>query len=211
MKTEKIDNGIYILKVPFEDLTTTVYFYKCEQEVAVIDSATFSSDVDDYIIPALNEIGVKREEVKYLLLTHDHGDHMGGLKRLSEIFTDAVIGVSFGLDLPNRTDLIDGNTVLGSLMSVCLPGHTNHSFGFYDLKTKTLLSGDCLQLSGVGKYRDGIWNKDLYIASINKLKNMEIERIVASHEYEPLGSIAEGKTQVIRYLDECIALAKSNH
>lgn len=207
MKTEKIDNGIYRLRIPFEDLTTTVYSYKCEQGVAIIDSATYSSDVDDYIIPALNEIGVKREEVKYLLLTHDHGDHIGGLKRLSEIFTDAVIGVSFGLDLPNKIDLFDGNIVLGSLMSVYLPGHTNHSFGFYDLKTKTLLSGDCLQLSGVGKYRDGIWDKDLYIASINKLKNMKIERIVASHEYDPLGSIAAGKTQVIRYLDECIARA----
>lgn len=207
MIIEKIDNGIYRLRIPFEDLTTTVYFYICQQGVAVIDSATYSSDVDDYIIPALNEIGVKREEVKYLLLTHDHGDHMGGINRLSEVFTEAVIGTSFELDLPNRTDLIDGNIVLGSLMSVYLPGHTNHSFGFYDLKTKTLLSGDCLQLSGVGKYRDGIWDKDLYIASINKLKNMKIERIVASHEYDPLGSIAEGKTQVIHYLDECIARA----
>lgn len=207
MKTEKIDIGLYRVRIPFEDLTTTVYFYVCEQGVAIIDSATYSSDVDNYIIPALGEIGVKREDVKYLLLTHDHGDHMGGLKRLSEIFTDAVCGVSFGLDLPNRIDLVDENIVLGSLMSVYLPGHTNHSFGFYDIKTETLLSGDCLQLSGVGKYRDGIWDKNLYINSVNKLKNMEIERIVASHEYDPLGSIAEGKMQVIRYLDECIARA----
>lgn len=207
MKTEKIDIGLYRVRIPFEDLTTTVYFYVCEQGVAIIDSATYSSDVDNYIIPAIGEIGVKREEVKYLLLTHDHSDHMGGLNRLSEVFTDAVCGASFGLDLPNRIDLVDGNIVLGSLMSVYLPGHTNHSFGFYDIKTKTLLSGDCLQLSGVGKYRDGIWDKNLYINSVNKLKNMEIERIVASHEYDPLGSIAEGKMQVIRYLDECIACA----
>ena len=94
-------------------------------------------------------------------------------------------------------------------MAIYLPGHTEHSFGFFDISTKTLLSGDCLQLNGVGKYRNGIANMDLYISSVNKLKRMDINRIVAAHEYDPFGSTAEGKSSVLRYLNKCYEIAKN--
>lgn len=208
MDIDRIDKGIFRLRVPFETLTTSVYFYVCEQGTAIIDSATYPSDVDDYIVPALKECSIQGTDVKFLLLTHDHCDHNGGTQRLSEIFADARIGTSFAIDSPDRMELVDGETILGGLKAVFLPGHTSNSFGFYDAATKTLLSGDCLQLDGIGKYRDGIWNAAVYIDSINKLKHMDIRRIVAAHEYDPLGSVAEGQTAVENYLDACISIAK---
>jgi len=209
MDIDRIDKGIFRLRVPFETLTTSVYFYVCEQGAAIIDSATYPSDVEGYILPALKECGIQRTDVKFLLLTHDHSDHNGGTQHLSEIFSDAKIGTSFAIDSPNRMELVDGETVLGGLKAVFLPGHTSDSFGFYDANTKTLLSGDCLQLDGIGKYRDGIWNVAVYIDSINKLKYMDIRRIVAAHEYDPLGSVAEGKSAVEIYFDTCISIAKT--
>ena len=91
-------------------------------------------------------------------------------------------------------------------MSVHLPGHTADSMGYLDLRSHTLLSGDCLQLKGIGKYRNGIGNKDTYIASVNKLRAIDVRRIVAAHEYDPLGSIAEGRAAVDAYLDLCLAV-----
>lgn len=208
MHIDQIDNGIFRLLIPFEDITTTVYIYVCHQGVAVIDSAAYPSDVDAYIVPALGEMNISYTDVKYLLLSHCHGDHTGGIHRLSEIFPKAILGTSFAMDLPNRVDLADGMRILGNLHAVYLPGHADHSFGFYDASTKTLLSADCLQLNGIGKYRKGIWDCDLYIDSVNKLKGMNVERIVAAHEYDPLGSIAEGKTAVMRYLNMCIEIAE---
>lgn len=208
MSVNKIDQGVFRILIPFENITTTVYVYEYEQEVAIVDSANSSLDVDKYILPTLHELNIPFERVKLLLLTHDHGDHCGGLKRLAEVFTEAAIGTSFDISLPGRVELSDGRFVLGSLMAVLLPGHTSSSFGFYDVNTKTLLSGDCLQLDGIGKYRSGISDVEKYINSVNKLKSMDIKRIVAAHEYEPFGSIAEGKSAVEQYLNECIKIAE---
>ncbi len=209
MNIQKIDNGIFRILIPFEELTTTVYVYVCERGVAIIDSATYASDVDEYIMPALDEINIQYNAVKYLLLTHKHSDHAGGIVRLTEKFPNAIVCTSFNIDLSNRIELFNDKIILGNLMAIYLPGHTEHSFGFFDISTKTLLSGDCLQLNGVGKYRNGIANIDLYISSVNKLKRMDINRIVAAHEYDPFGSTAEGKSSVLRYLNKCYEIAKN--
>lgn len=205
---EKIDNGLFRILIPFEELTTTVYLYMCEQGMAIIDSATYSSDVDKYIIPALKELGISQRDVKYLLLTHRHGDHSGGIRRLAELFPDAIVGTSYPLEIANRIDLEDNKILFGSLKGIHLPGHTDHTFGFFDTATKTLLSGDCLQLDGVGKYRNGIQNFEQYAASVNRLKQMDIDRIVAAHEFDPLGSLAEGKQGIMDYLNACIRIAE---
>lgn len=208
VNVEKIDNGIFRILIPFKEVTTTVYIYVCKQGTAIIDSATYSSDIDEYIIPALESMNIPQNTVKFLLLTHNHRDHAGGIRRLSENFPNAMLCTSFNIDLSNRIDLVDDKTIFGNLKAIYLPGHTEHSFGFYDVATKTLLSGDCLQLDGVGKYRNGIKNIDLYLESVNKLKGIDINRIVAAHEYDPLGSIAEGKSSVLRYLNKCAEIAK---
>lgn len=204
MYTESIEKGISRLKIPFEDLTTTVYFYESNEGVAIIDSATYASDVDNYILPALEELKISRDKVKNLLLTHSHGDHAGGIKRLSEIFSKATVGASFETGLKNQIILEDNQKILGNLVAVSLSGHTENSFGFFDTATKTLLSGDCLQLNGIGKYRNNVANAKMYEKSISKLKKMDIERIVAAHEFEPLGSLARGKEEVAVYLEECL-------
>lgn len=202
--TDKLAQGIFRIKVPFDDIFTTVYVYVCDEGVALIDSATYSADADKYIVPALNELGI--ENVKYLLLTHNHDDHMGGIYRLKEIFSDARIFATFKTELSDSHILTDGQTIIGNLQAIYLPGHTDNSVGYFDLKTKTLMSGDCLQLAGIGKYRGGIAYPEQYINSCNKLKNMDIRRIVAAHEYDPLGSIAEGEKTVKEYLDKCIEI-----
>jgi glyoxylase-like metal-dependent hydrolase (beta-lactamase superfamily II) len=104
--------------------------------------------------------------------------------------------------------LTDGEKLLGCLQVVSLPGHTKNSVGFLDLRSKTLLSGDCLQLKGIGKYRNGISRPAEYIQSIKRLQEMDIECIVAAHEYDPLGSIADGKAEVSQYLELCLQIAQ---
>ena len=99
---ENLISGIFRIKVPFEDLFTTVYVYKSDDGVALIDSATYSTDVDNYIIPALKEAEISFQEVKYLLFTHEHGDHFGGSIRLKEVFSDATVATSFETDIFNK-------------------------------------------------------------------------------------------------------------
>lgn len=203
-KIESLGHGLFRILVPFEDLTTTVYVIKGESGSAVIDCATFSSDVDEYILPALKNIGIDASDVKHILLSHSHTDHCGGIRRMSECLTNVDIHASFELDIQRYHRLMNGELILERLQAVLLPGHTDNSFGFFDIYTSSLLSADCLQLKGVGLYRKGIAYPELYRSSINMLRNMPIRRIVAAHEYDPLGSIADGESAVNRYLDLCL-------
>lgn len=208
MYAERIAEHLYRVRVPFEDLTTTVYVAIYEQGVAIIDSATYARDADHYILPALSELDIASRQIKVLALTHAHADHSGGLSRLSELFPNAEIRALEQLPYPAYRSLADGDILLGGLQVLHLPGHTRKSVGYLDLRTKTLLSGDCLQLSGIGKYRNGIGYPELYLESIEKARSMDISRIVASHEYDPLGSLAEGKEAVKTYLDTCAEIAR---
>ena len=206
MSIAKIDEGIYRVLIPFEDdITTTVYVVVTDRGAAVIDSATYPSDADNYILPALCELRVALESVKYILLTHPHSDHAGGAARLSELLPHATLASAFCKDEPHSLKLTDGDMILDILQVVALPGHTLDSIAFFDVETKTLLSGDCLQLYGVGKYKKGVGHRDCYRNSIEKLRKMDLKRIVAAHEYEPLGSVAEGESAIAEYLHTCLA------
>lgn len=208
MDMKMIDEGLYRLYVPFEDIATAVFFAVYDGGTVIIDTATYPQDADNYIIPALAELGIDREAVKYMALTHKHGDHAGGASRLSELLPWACILSPEPKKGVSSVQLNDGEVLLGGMRAICLAGHTDRSFGFYDIKTRTLFSGDCLQLGGIGRYTNGIKYPELYLASVEKLRGMDIERIVASHEYVPLGSTAEGKKAVKIYLDTCEDIAR---
>lgn len=208
MSLELIAQGIFRLKVPFEELYTSVFFVQCGEEWAVIDCATTEWDVDSYILPAIKSL---QGNVTHLLLTHGHGDHAGGAERmLAHLPALCLCTAENWTRTPYRT-LSDGEILLGRLQVVSLPGHSSHSVAYLDLPTKTLLSGDCLQLAGVGKYVHGIAYPERYLCSIERLRGMSIERIVASHDYVPLGCWAEGADAVTRYLDECEGICRESY
>ena len=173
MKFEKIGDGIFRILIPFEGwVCTTVYVVLDGDRAFLIDSATYPSDIDGYVLPALSELGIGGEAVECLLLTHFHSDHVGGAERLMEAFPNmAVMGGASddtsavsGLALSGRySRLSDGKMIGERLMAVALAGHTRDSFGFFDVKTGTLLSGDCLQQRGIGKYRNGVAHPEAYM------------------------------------------------
>lgn len=200
-----ITDTIYRIQIPFEAIYTTAYVAKYEDGVAIIDSGDKPADVDDYILPALVELGIHTTDVRYLLLTHDHGDHAGGIRRLAECFPNAIVRASFPMDIANFAPLVDEEVLLGGLQVLFLPGHNRYATGYFDLPTGTLLSGDCLQLSGVDKYRNGVAEPEMYVQSVEKLLAMpSLHRIAAAHEYDPYGCLAEGKDEVERYLRYCM-------
>ncbi len=204
MSFEPIEKGIFLLKIPFEDLYTSVYAVKAGEEIALIDTATTDFDVDTYIVPALREL-IKQEggALRYILLTHSHGDHAGGARRLSSLFPLVPVCAFAPMEFPSFRRLLDEEEMMGRLRVIHLPGHTPYSVGYFDTQSRLLLSGDCLQLRGVGKYTNGISDRRAYLASLARLGGMEIDCIVASHDYVPLGSTARGREAVAQYLEAC--------
>ncbi len=194
---------IFRLKVPFENLYTTVFFIRSRGRLALIDSASSADDAERYLIPAIRQL---TGEPTYLFLTHLHGDHAGGAPRLLEAFPTMQVCSFEQIAHERFVQLHDGDCFFDRIQVVALPGHTEYSVGYLDLQTRTLFSGDCLQLAGVDKYVHGIACTEQYLQSVERLKTMNLSRIVASHEYVPLGSIAEGKNAVSVYLEACRTL-----
>ena len=203
-KITRLSDGLYRLYIPFEELCTAVFFAVYEEGTVIIDSATYPSDAEIYILPALHSLGIAPEQVRVIALTHSHGDHAGGAMRLSELLPNAEIVATEPTKISNVREIGDGDTVLGGLRAVILSGHTKKSAGYLDERSGILLSGDCLQLGGIGRYRNGIKYPELYRASVERVRGMDIKKLVASHEYDPLGSIAEGRAEIEKYLDICL-------
>jgi len=205
---EELYPSVYRLKVPFEDIYTAVFLVKSDRGCMLFDTGAKAADATDIIIPALCRLGIAAEELKYIFCSHAHGDHAGGLRTLVSLYPSACVlsGSSFVKDrlaLENHRKLTDGEELLPGFTAIYLPGHTGDIFCLFDTKTKTLISSDALQLCGITKYGCGLDVYDSYIKTLDRLCGMDIECIIASHEYYPLGAIAQGKEKVAEYLSEC--------
>jgi glyoxylase-like metal-dependent hydrolase (beta-lactamase superfamily II) len=191
---EKITERIYRLRVPFENLYTSVFFILTKDGVAVVDCATANTDVDGYILPALKSLGVDKNFIKYLILTHSHGDHVGGLERMGILFP--------------RVEIVNGVLPLAlDGITLCeLKGHTLGCIGVFDKESGTLISGDGLQGEGIGKYRCSLESKDEYLKTVETLKrDTRIKRILFSHAYEPWQKDhATGEAEIEKCLSDCI-------
>ena len=193
MSFQQETQGIYRLKIPFEDLYTSVFLIHTKQGNVLVDCGTYPSDVDKYIIPSIEGLGLKLKDINYLILTHSHGDHTGGLSRL--------------LDLNTMLQVVDGmmSILLDGIVMYEMKGHTLDCIGILDERSGSLISGDGLQGEGIGKYRCSLVSKDEYIKTIEKIqKDERVKNILFSHAYEPwCKDGAFGREKVLNCLRDC--------
>jgi len=198
MKFEREVGNIYRLKVPFDNIYTSVFLIKTERGNVLVDCATTKQDVDEWIVPALSEIRLSITDIKYLVLTHKHRDHAGGKERL--------------LELNPRLEIIDRlrDDFANGLTTYEMKGHTLDCIGILDMQSSTLISGDGLQGYGVEKYRCSLKSNEEYIKTIEKIRqDKRIKNILFSHAYEPwCKDVAFGREEVERCLLDCINYIK---
>ena len=209
---EKINEYTYALTIPYKDIFTTVYFVKTEAGALIFDTASYACDVEYAIIPALGELGIGEDELRYVFISHNHTDHAGGLGDLLKAFPKACI-ISRSEALREKFEGYEflspseGELLLDSLSVVFITGHTKDSAALYDSRTQTLISGDCLQLYGI--LGSGLWGANIsfqpeYAKAIGKLRGMNIDSILTAHDYYPLGRMYFGKSAVASALDACL-------
>lgn len=199
---EKVVENIFCLQVPFDGDSTSVFAFECDEGTVIFDSATTEIDVDERIIPAIRQKGF---EPTHIISSHFHSDHMGGEEFLAKEYPDAIRAklVHDGKIENGKKVLCDGDIICDCLKIVTLPGHSDDSAAILDTRTNTLVCADCLQLWGIGKYGTGVSLAKAYLESIEKVRKLDVENIIASHCYAPLGAHAFGKEAVKKYLDEC--------
>ena len=197
---EQMIDNIYRVTTPYYDIYTTVYIIKTEKGVLLFDAASYDTDVDAYIAPALAECGV--ETVDYIFISHNHRDHAGALAALKERFPAATVvsrcpklKAAYG-DGPFLAPE-NGDLLLDVLQVVTIPGHTADAAAILDTRTGTLISGDCLQLYGIfgsGKWAANITLIPEHLQAIRDLHHLPTHRIYTAHDYHPYGHVYEGST-----------------
>ena len=213
----RINENICRLTIPYKDIFTTVYTVRTPAGVLLFDTASWDEDVEGYLLPFLQEAGVAPEELKCIFISHNHTDHAGGLKELIKHYPNATI-LSRAPKLHEKFSEYscicheDGDMVLDVLQVVTIPGHTMDCAAVLDTRTKTMISGDCLQSYGIrgsGTWAANITYPDRYVAAIEKVRKLDIEQIITAHDYDPQGYRADGKAAVAANLDACLVPLKT--
>ncbi len=175
------------------DIYTNTYVVKdiSSGELAVIDPATESSE----LIDTVNKLGGK---LKYILLTHGHFDHIGGVKCLLENFTPEVCISESELELLNTPQLngsawhdmhidsidvdvklCDGDKLyLGDtkITFIVTPGHTLGSGCF--IVDDCIFSGDTLFCRSIGRTDFPTSSPAMMMQSLKKLAMIDGEYTV---------------------------------
>lgn len=209
---EKLSEHICRMTCPYKTIFTTVWTLRTDEGVVLIDAASYDHDAVENILPFLDFAGVKKEEIKYVFITHNHTDHAGGLKGLlQELPGVTVVSRSQKLaeTYPDTTFINpdDGAMLTDCLQVVAIPGHTADCAAILDKRTNTLLSGDCLQLYGIVGNEDWACNIHLtgeYFAAVEKVRAMKVGQLLTAHDYYPTGYRADGEAAVEKALDDCL-------
>ena len=189
---ERETDRIYRLKVPFEELYTSVFLIESERGAILMDCATTAEDVDSCILPALKEMGYAPSDIWSIVLSHQHSDHAGGLARLLE-------------HAPQMRVVDRVESMTESLLTYPMAGHCEDCIGVLDLCTHTLLSGDGLQGEGVGRYRCCVGDERAYLQTLERVEqDGRIEHILLSHAYEPwYCNVIHGREAVLQCIRDC--------
>ncbi|TCS64602.1 metallo-beta-lactamase class B [Primorskyibacter sedentarius] len=117
------------------------YALNTPEGIILIDSLNTPEEVKTVLVPGLQEFGLNPEDIRKVIITHEHSDHYGGAKYLRETYGAEIItspaawhgietgfGRAMGGEKPERqTEVANGGIVsLGGaeVQAFHTPGHT---------------------------------------------------------------------------------------
>ena len=137
--------------------------------------------------PIINFIENSKINLKYILNTHHHYDHVGGNLELKKKYNSTVVGFEDDKDrIPEINILVKDSQIWKAdnfeAKIIHVPGHTTGHIGYYFFNEKIIFTGDTLFSLGCGKIFEGTYNQ-MY-ESLSKFKNLPLDtKIYCGHEY----------------------------
>ncbi len=149
------------------------------KEAICIDPA-----VADPVLQFLNE---KKLKLIAILNTHHHPDHIGGNKKLKQLFNAHIYAPE-----KNKSQIQNADTWLSGgesltiwkeeIQVLALPGHTLGHIAFYFKKLNWLFSGDTLFSMGCGRLFEG--TPEMMWKSLKMIRSLPKETMIfCTHEY----------------------------
>ena len=137
--------------------------------------------------PIIKYLEKKNINLKYILNTHHHYDHVGGNQELKKKYNARVIGYRGDKDrIPEIDTLVDDQEIWKQesfeAKIIHIPGHTLGHICFYFFNEKAAFTGDTLFSLGCGKIFEGSYEQ--MFNSLMKIKALPLKtKIYCGHEY----------------------------
>ena len=155
----------------------------------IIDETNNSACVVDpsESAPIIDFLKNKNINLKYILNTHHHFDHIGGNKDLKKKFGSKIVGYKGDSYRIPEIDLqLENNQIWESenfkAKIIHVPGHTSGHICFHFFREKIVFTGDTLFSLGCGRIFEGTY-KEMF-ESLKKIKRLPKEtKIYCGHEY----------------------------
>jgi glyoxylase-like metal-dependent hydrolase (beta-lactamase superfamily II) len=165
-----------------------------DQRLILVDTGFSDADAD-IIMDAIKDMDRKHEDLKLCVLTHRHGDHTGGLKKLRKTLKFQVM--AHELDMPaiqkntgyDVDHVVKGGESLhdcGGISILHTPGHTAGSISLHLPRIKTLIAGDALMSAGEHLVVSPPYlssDPEAATKSVQRLidLNLDLERLLVGH------------------------------
>ncbi|MFA5869472.1 MAG: MBL fold metallo-hydrolase [Candidatus Bathyarchaeia archaeon] len=191
----KITDRVRAVEVAKADgLSTEVYILVCDGGLILIDVG-FTSECLKNIGDELKRIGKKWDDIKLILITHAHGDHIENLQKVLELTgrPEVMLGDGDVDSLKEQTgveadmglsqgDIIDA---CGGIEIVHVPGHSKGNLSFYLRGEKMMIVGDTIFGDDEGnlyapqkKYSE---DAEMATREIRKLLEYDFDKLLLSH------------------------------
>ena len=137
--------------------------------------------------PIIDFIERNNINLKYILNTHHHFDHVGGNKELKRKYNANIIGFKGDKDrIPEIDILVDDLKIWKKdnfeAKIYHIPGHTSGHIAFHFFREKKIFTGDTLFSLGCGRIFEGTYEQ--MFDSLNKIKKLPKDtEIYCGHEY----------------------------
>jgi len=137
--------------------------------------------------PIIKYIEDNQINLKYILNTHHHYDHVGGNKELKKKYHSKIVGFKDDKDrIPEIDILVENNQIWRKESFEAkvyhIPGHTTGHIAFHFIKEKKIFTGDTLFSLGCGRIFEG--THEQMFNSLNKIKKLPKDtEIYCGHEY----------------------------
>lgn len=173
-------------------LSSNIYIL-LSSKITLIDTGI--GNEKNRISPHLERLGLEMEDITEVILTHNHMDHVLGLKEIFKRATPVVRvhqddSGPIGQTLSKRVDLkrLKGGELIDigfPLKVIHTPGHTDGCICLYNEKSKSLFSGDTI-FSGGGFGRTDLGgNMCKMIDSLEGLTHIPVKNLLPGHS-EPV-------------------------
>ena len=165
---------------------------KCLQDnysYLIIDKTNNSACVVDpgESVPIINFIKKNNINLKYILNTHHHYDHIGGNLELKKKYGSKIIAFKDDKNQIPGIDILvqDNQTWKADNFEAKIyhtPGHTNGHIAFHFFNEKKIFTGDTLFSLGCGRIFEGTFEQ--MFNSLSRIKKLPKEtEIYCGHEY----------------------------